>query len=39
MNGAERIIEFLQKKGVKHAFGYPGGPIIVLYDEIGRAHV
>jgi acetolactate synthase-1/2/3 large subunit len=37
MNGAELIIEFLKKKGVKHAFGYPGGPIIVLYDAIYKA--
>ena len=37
MNGAELIIDFLKKKGVNHAFGYPGGPIIVLYDAIYKA--
>ncbi len=34
MNGAETIIDFLTRKGVKHTFGYPGGPVIVLFDAI-----
>jgi acetolactate synthase-1/2/3 large subunit len=34
MNGAETIIDFLMRKGVKHTFGYPGGPVIVLFDAI-----
>lgn len=34
MNGAMAIIDFLQKKGVNPAFGYPGGSVIVLYDAI-----
>ncbi len=37
MNGAEIVVKFLENKGVKHAFGYPGGPIIVLYDAIYKA--
>ncbi|MDD2533371.1 MAG: biosynthetic-type acetolactate synthase large subunit [Eubacteriales bacterium] len=37
MNGAEVIVKFLQDKGVKHAFGYPGGPVLVLYDAIYNA--
>lgn len=37
MNGAELIVDFLKRKGVNHAFGYPGGPIIVLYDAIYKA--
>ncbi|MDW7658919.1 MAG: thiamine pyrophosphate-binding protein, partial [Bacillota bacterium] len=38
MNGAETIIDFLTRKGVKHTFGYPGGPVIVLFDAIYRAN-
>jgi len=38
MNGAEAIIDFLLRKGVKHAFGYPGGPVIVLFDAIHKYH-
>lgn len=34
MNGAQTIVAFLQDKGVDPAFGYPGGPILVLYDAI-----
>jgi len=34
MNGAMTIINFLKKKGVNPAFGYPGGSVIVLYDAI-----
>ena len=38
MNGAETIIDFLTRKGVKHTFGYPGGPVIVLFDAIYKMH-
>lgn len=34
MNGAETLIKFLQDKGVDVAFGYPGGPVLVLYEAI-----
>lgn len=37
MNGAQAIVKFLQSKNVEHAFGYPGGPVIVLYDAIYEA--
>lgn len=37
MNGAEVIIDFLKQKGIKHSFGYPGGPVIVLFDAIYKA--
>ncbi|MDI9470880.1 MAG: biosynthetic-type acetolactate synthase large subunit [Bacillota bacterium] len=36
MNGAEHVIRFLMDKGVDYAFGYPGGPVLVLYDAIYR---
>ncbi len=38
MNGAQTIVKFLQDKKVEHAFGYPGGPVIVLYDAIYEAN-
>ncbi len=34
MNGAELIVKFLAEKGVNQTFGYPGGPVIVLFDEL-----
>ncbi len=37
MNGAQTIIKFLESKNVTEAFGYPGGPVIVLYDAIYEA--
>jgi acetolactate synthase-1/2/3 large subunit len=37
MNGAQAIVSFLQSKNVKNAFGYPGGPILVLYEAIYEA--
>lgn len=37
MNGAETIIHFLESKGIKHTFGYPGGPVIVLFDVLYKA--
>ena len=37
MNGAQTIVAFLKRKGVDPAFGYPGGPILVLYDAIYQA--
>jgi len=38
MNGAQTIVAFLKDKGVNPAFGYPGGPILVLYDAIYQAN-
>ena len=34
MNGAEAVVNFLMQKGVDVAFGYPGGPVLVLYEAI-----
>ncbi len=34
MNGAEYIINFLERKGVTESFGYPGGQVLSLYDAI-----
>jgi acetolactate synthase-1/2/3 large subunit len=34
MTGAEMVIEALADQGVKHLFGYPGGAVLPIYDEI-----
>ncbi len=34
MSGSQMVIEALHKEGVKVAFGYPGGAIMNVYDEI-----
>ena len=35
--GAFALIDSLKRHGVQHAFGYPGGAILPIYDEIYRA--
>jgi len=34
LNGAEILIKCLQKEGVKHIFGYPGGATLHIYDAL-----
>ena len=34
MNGARALLESLKKEGVDLVFGYPGGVVLKLYDEI-----
>ena len=34
LNGAEILIDCLQKEGVKHIFGYPGGATLHIYDAL-----
>ncbi len=34
MNGAEIILKALVDQGVEHIFGYPGGAVIPIYDEL-----
>src|SRR3954466_14174351 len=34
MTGAEMVLEALVDQGVKHLFGYPGGAVLPIYDEI-----
>ncbi len=34
MNGARIVLECLKKEGVDTVFGYPGGTVINLYDEL-----
>nr|WP_321458638.1 acetolactate synthase 3 large subunit [uncultured Cohaesibacter sp.] len=34
MTGAEMVIRALKDQGVDHIFGYPGGAVLPIYDEI-----
>ena len=34
MTGAEMVVQALIDNGVKHVFGYPGGAVLPIYDEI-----
>jgi acetolactate synthase-1/2/3 large subunit len=34
MTGAEMVVQALIDQGVKHIFGYPGGAVLPIYDEI-----
>jgi acetolactate synthase-1/2/3 large subunit len=34
MTGAEIVLEALKDQGVEHIFGYPGGAVLPIYDEI-----
>ncbi len=36
MRGARILIEALRCEGVSHIFGYPGGAVLHVYDEINR---
>jgi acetolactate synthase I/II/III large subunit len=34
ITGAEIVVRCLQAEGVEHVFGYPGGAVLYIYDEI-----
>jgi acetolactate synthase I/II/III large subunit len=34
MTGAEMVLTALAEQGVEHVFGYPGGAVLPIYDEI-----
>ncbi len=34
LNGAEIVVRCLQEEGVDYVFGYPGGAVLYLYDEL-----
>ena len=34
MNGANVLVKHLSQRGVRHAFGYPGGTIMPVYDAL-----
>ena len=34
MTGAEMVFKVLEDQNVKHIFGYPGGAVLPIYDEL-----
>ena len=34
LSGAEIVVRCLQEEGVEHVFGYPGGAVLFMYDEL-----
>ena len=34
MTGAEMVLKALEENGIEHIFGYPGGAVLPIYDEI-----
>src|SRR5450631_2242853 len=34
MTGAEMVLKALADQGVRHVFGYPGGAVLPIYDEM-----
>ena len=34
MTGAEMVLQALADQGVEHVFGYPGGAVLPIYDEL-----
>jgi acetolactate synthase-1/2/3 large subunit len=36
MTGAQILMKCLEREGVRHIFGYPGGVVIDIYDEMAR---
>ncbi len=34
MTGAQMVFQALEDQGVKHIFGYPGGAVLPIYDEL-----
>lgn len=38
-NGAKIFIDSLLKEGVKHIFGYPGGVVLGIYDELFNSSI
>ena len=37
MNGGYALMDSLRRHGVRHIFGYPGGAILPIYDELHKA--
>src|SRR5277367_2938911 len=36
LSGAEIVVRCLQEEGVEHVFGYPGGAVLYIYDELSK---
>lgn len=39
MNGAQALIKVLEDRGVEIIFGYPGGAVLPLYDELPHSKI
>ena len=39
MTGARILWECLEREGVKHVFGYPGGAILPVYDALRHSSI
>ncbi|MFI5111172.1 MAG: thiamine pyrophosphate-binding protein, partial [Terriglobales bacterium] len=39
MTGASILWECLEREGVKHVFGYPGGAILPAYDALKHSKI
>ena len=37
LKGAQIIVEVLQEEGVDTLFGYPGGAVIDIYDQLAKS--
>ncbi|MGQ9920255.1 MAG: biosynthetic-type acetolactate synthase large subunit [Desulfobacca sp.] len=37
MTGSQIFLKCLEREGVKHLFGFPGGAVLDIYDELTRA--
>ena len=37
VNGGYALMDSLRRHGVEHIFGYPGGAILPIYDELHKA--
>ncbi len=39
MRGAKIFVETLKREGVKHIFGYPGGAVLPVFDELHDSNI
>jgi len=39
LTGAQILLECLRQEGVKHIFGFPGGAVIDIYDELPKSSI
>lgn len=39
INGAQAVMKILQQEGVERIFGYPGGAVLPLYDELLKTDI
>ncbi len=39
LTGAQILLESLKQEGVKHIFGFPGGAVIDIYDELPKHQI